>query len=207
MRLPTTDGQPGSPAIDEAVATSMLRLAIEGGVNFIDTAYPYHGERSEIFLSRALSGGYRERVMLATKCPVWMITERTDFRRCLEEQLRRLETESIDFYMFHGLNQRRWDEVLRLGLLEEAERAVREGLIAHLGFSFHDRLASFQRIVDGYDGWTVALIQYNYMDVENQAGTEGLKHAARRGLGVAVMEPLLGGCLASPPPDIADLFR
>ncbi len=207
MRLPTTDGLPGSPNIDEAAATAMLRRAIDGGLNYIDTAYTYHGEMSEPFLSRALSRGYRERVMLATKNPVWMVKERADFRRFLEEQLRRLATDRLDVYMFHGLNRRRWEEVLRLGLLEEAERAVREGLVRHLGFSFHDRLASFRRIVDDYDGWTVALIQYNYMDVENQAGTEGLRHAARKGLAVAVMEPLLGGCLASPPPEIRGLFE
>jgi len=207
MRLPTIDGRPGSPALDEPEATAMLRLAIDSGVNYIDTAYTYHGEQSELFLSRALAGGYRERVLLATKCPVWMVRRTRDFRGFLEEQLRRLGTGHLDVYLFHGLNQRRWEGVLELGLLEEAEKALREGLIGHLGFSFHDRLSVFRKIVDGYGSWAVALVQYNYMDVERQAGGEGVRYAASRGVAVAVMEPLLGGCLASPPPEVRRIFE
>ena len=207
MRLPTTDGQPGSPNIDEDAAARMLRLAVDRGVNYLDTAYTYHGERSEPFLSRALSGGYREKVMLATKSPVWMVRGPRDFRRILEEQLRRLGTDRVDFYLFHGLNRKRWESVIELGLLEEAERAVRDGLAEHLGFSFHDRLSSFRRIVDGYEGWALALVQYNYMDVASQVGSEGVRYAASRGLAVAVMEPLLGGCLADPPREARHLFK
>lgn len=208
MRLPTTDGVPQSEAIDEAATVGMIRRAVDAGVNYIDTAYPYHNGRSEVVTGMALRDGYRDKVMIATKSPVWQIAKPADFDLYLGEQLARLETDRIDVYLFHALSAERWEKiVLRHGLLERAEAALRDGRIGHIGFSFHDRADVFRRIVDGYGGWSVCQIQYNYMDTANQAGTAGLIYAASKGLGVLVMEPLLGGRLAAPPKAAADVFR
>jgi uncharacterized protein len=207
MRLPTTDGIPQSEAIDEALTIRMIRHAIAEGVNYVDTAYPYHNGRSEVVTGKALRDGYRDRVILATKSPVWQIAKPSDFDVYLNEQLARLETDHVDVYLFHALSTERWEKiVLRHNLIERAEAAVKDGRIGHIGFSFHDGPAVFRRIIDGYGGWEVCQIQYNYMDTENQAGTAGLKYAAEKGIGVVVMEPLLGGRLANPPRSAADIF-
>jgi uncharacterized protein len=208
MRLPTRDGIPQSENIDEPETVRMIRHAVDRGVNYIDTAYPYHNGRSEVVTGKALRDGYRAKVMLATKSPLWQITKPADFDTYLDEQLGRLETDHIDFYLLHGLGTQRWEQVvLKHNLLDRAEAAVRNGRVGHIGFSFHDKVEAFQRIVDGYGGWSMCQIQYNYMDTEYQAGTEGLNYAAARGLGIVVMEPLRGGRLASPPPAAADVFR
>jgi len=206
MRLPTSDGIPISVniACDEAIA--MIRHAIDEGINYLDTAYTYHEGKSEVVLGKALRDGYRDKVRIATKSPVWMVEKADDFERFLEEQLERLQAGPIDYYLFHGLSKKRWDDIRALGLLRRAEAAVADGRIKNIGFSFHDAYGAFQEIIDGYDGWSMCQIQYNYMDTENQAGTKGLRHAAARGIPVVVMEPLLGGNLASPPPDIREIF-
>jgi len=200
MRLPTLEDDPAR--IDEVEATRMLRYAIEHGVNYVDTAYPYHRGTSEAFLGRALRDGYREKVRLATKLPSWLVQAPGDFDRYLDEQLLRLQTETIDFYLLHGLGRERWHNLRDLGVLEWAERAMAAGRFRHLGFSFHDDYEAFREIVDAYDDWTLCQIQYNYMDTDHQAGTRGLRYAAERGLAVVVMEPLRGGALAQniPPP-------
>jgi predicted aldo/keto reductase-like oxidoreductase len=207
MRLPTKDGRPQSPDVDEAESIRLIRLSIDRGVNYVDTAYSYHNGRSEIVLGKALLDGYRSRVFLATKSPVWSITRSEDFDKFLNEQLGRLGTDRIDGYLFHALNRKRWkDIVLRFGLLERAEAAVRDGRIGVVGFSFHDTTEAFSEILDGYGGWGLCQIQYNYMDVENQAGRSGLKRAAEKGLAAVIMEPLLGGRLAAPPASVLEAF-
>ena len=113
MRLPVLDGDPAH--IDEARATRLLHEAIEGGVNYVDTAYPYHGGQSEPFVGRALKDGYRRRVRLATKCPTFLVQAEGDWERFLDEQLRRLDTENVDFYLLHAINTERWEIVKRLG--------------------------------------------------------------------------------------------
>jgi len=174
MRLPSADGQHGSPNVDEAEATQMLRYAIDHGVNYVDTAYPYHEGNSELIVGRALKDGYREKVRLATKLPTWMVQGPEDFDRFLNEQLGKLQTDHIDFYLIHSLNKAWWPNiVLKHNLLGQAERALADGRIRHLGFSFHDDYACFDQIVNGSDLWSFCQIQYNYMDTENQAGTRG----------------------------------
>jgi predicted aldo/keto reductase-like oxidoreductase len=205
MRLPTLDGDPAR--IDEPQATRMLRYAIDHGVNYVDTAYPYHRGTSEAFVGRALRDGYRQKVRLATKLPSWLIQAPADFDRYLDEQLERLETAAIDFYLLHGLGRERWHNLRDLGVLAWARRAMAEGRFRYLGFSFHDEYDAFREIVDAYDGWTFCQIQYNYMDVDYQAGVKGLRYAAERGLAVVVMEPLRGGMLAQNiPPAIQALW-
>ncbi|MCX6698912.1 MAG: aldo/keto reductase [Methanomicrobiales archaeon] len=191
MRLPQTpDCQ-----IDEGKATEMVRYAISRGVNYFDTAYVYHNGESEPFLGRALSDGYRKKVHIATKMPVWAVERPEDMDRFLDEQLERLQTDYIDFYLLHGLMKKTWDQVIDLDVTGFLDRAISDGRIRYAGFSFHDNLRLFEEIVNSYN-WTFCQVQYNYMDEEYQAGTEGLRYAHECGLGIIVMEPLRGGTLA-----------
>lgn len=203
MRLPTKNGR---EAIEEREATRMVRAAIEGGVNYLDTGYSYHGGNSEPFVGRVLEDGYRERVRVATKMPSWKIAAWDDFDQYLGEQCERLRMAHVDFYLLHGLNRERWDKLRKLGVLEWAEGAAAEGRIGYLGFSFHDKYEVFKEIVDAHD-WTFCQIQYNYMDIENQAGRKGLNYAASKGMAVVVMEPLLGGRLVAPPKPVRDIWK
>jgi hypothetical protein len=197
MRLPVLDNDSGK--INEPLAMEMIRHAIDEGVNYVDTAYPYHQEQSERFVGRVLKDGYREKVKLATKLPSWLVKEEADFDRLLEEQLRRLDVNQIDFYLLHSLNAKTWANLQGLDVFGWAEKKMAEGLFDHLCFSFHDEYSVFESIVKAYDNWTMAQIQYNYMDKDYQAGQKGLRLAADRGLAVVVMEPLRGGRLAKNP--------
>jgi hypothetical protein len=208
MRFPTSDSDRLSPNIVEDQAIRMVRHAIDHGVNYLDTAYPYHSGQSEVVVGKALQDGYREKVKLATKLPVWMVEHPDDFDKLLDEQLERLQTGSIDFYLLHALGTGRWhDVVLKHNLLAKAADAIADGRIRHLGFSFHDDYLAFEEIVNATDLWSFCQIQYNYMDTENQAGVRGLKLAAAKGLAVVVMEPLLGGRLADPPKDVREAMQ
>lgn len=205
MRLPIT----GSDAskIDEPRAIEMIRYAIDNGVNYVDTAYPYHRGNSETLVGKALQAGYRDKVKLATKMPVWLVNSQQDMDKYLEEQTQKLGT-SPDLYLLHGLDKERWPKLKQLKVTEWAEKKIDQGKFSHLGFSFHDNYDLFKEVVDSYDNWTLAQIQYNYVDTEYQAGTKGLKYAASKGLAVAVMEPVAGGRLAvKPPKPIEDLWN
>ncbi len=190
MRLPMrADG-----SIDEERATKQVRDAIDQGVNYVDTAWPYHMGQSEPFVGRALADGYREKVNLATKLPSWLIESREDMDKLLDAQLERLRTDHIDYYLVHALVGDLWDAVERLGVADFLDKAKGDGRIRNAGFSFHGAGEDFNRIVDAYD-WDFCQIQYNFLDEKNQAGTAGLEYAASRGLGVIIMEPLRGGNL------------
>jgi predicted aldo/keto reductase-like oxidoreductase len=206
MRLPVTDNR-NRAKIDEPLARQMMAYAIEHGVNYIDTAYMYHEGESERLVGRFLKDGYRDKVMLATKLPARMVKAPNDFDRILNDQLEKLQTDHIDFYLLHGLNHETWPKVRGMDILKWAEGVKAQGRIRHLGFSFHDDFATLKDIIDAYNGWTLCQIQYNYMDTEYQAGTEGLKYAADKGLAVVIMEPIRGGHLAKEPPQrIKDLL-
>ena len=204
MRFPTVDGVYAN--IDEPEATRMLRHAIDSGVNYLDTAYGYHEHNSESFLGRALQDGYRDKVHLATKLPVWNVKTAEDFDRLFNEQLGKLQTDRVDMYLLHGLDKGEWTKVRDLGVLDWAEGIIGDGRARYLGFSFHDEYEVFQEIVDAYDRWTFCQIQYNFMDIENQAGTKGLQYAASKGLAVVIMEGLLGGKLVNAPPPVQALW-
>jgi len=197
MRLPVLDGD--ASRIDEARAIPLLRHGIDCGVNYIDTAYGYHGGKSEEFVGRALQDGYRERVRVATKLPTYRCKEPGDPGRLLHEQLERLGTGHIDFYLLHGLDGRDWEQLQRLDICRWLDSAMAGGSIGHVGFSFHGDADSFESIIDAYP-WAFCQIQLNYMDVEYQAGLRGLRYAGARGIPVVVMEPLKGGKLAARPP-------
>jgi predicted aldo/keto reductase-like oxidoreductase len=201
MRFPTKDGK-----IDETEAAKILHAAIDQGVNYVDTAYPYHDGTSETFLGRVLQGSYRQKVRLATKMPSWLMESAADFDKYFETQLKRLQRKDVDFYLLHALNKKSWLKLRDLGVLDWAEKATRAGRFRHFGFSFHDGPEVFRSIIDDYDRWDMCQIQYNYMDVANQAGMEGLRYAAAKGIAVVVMEPLLGGKLTAPPQPIQEIW-
>ena len=205
MRLPYLGGDTGR--IDEPLSIRMIRHAIDHGVNYVDSAYGYHKGNSEVAVGKALRDGYRERVKLATKMPTWLVNSTADMDRCLDQQLGKLQTDHVDFYLLHGLNKDRWPKVRDLGVFDWVEKVKEEGKIMHLGFSFHDDYKLFHSILEDSDHFTLCQIQYNYMDEDYQAGTKGLKEAADKGLAVVVMEPIKGGKLAvTPPPQVQRIW-
>lgn len=203
MRLP---GLPdGSVDVEQSI--KLIRYGIDNGINYVDTAYIYHNGLSEGIVAQALKDGYRQKVRIATKSPGHLVKSADDFDRILDEQLTRLEDSKIDYYMFHGIGDSGLQQIKDLKLLSRMEKAKNEGKIGHIGFSFHDNLQVFKRIIDSYDEWDFCQIQFNYMDINNQAGLEGLRYAASRDIPVIVMEPLLGGRLARPPKSILQIFQ
>jgi predicted aldo/keto reductase-like oxidoreductase len=206
MRLPTIGKE--TSQVDESEAIKMIHHAIDHGINYVDTAYTYHEERGEIVVGKALQNGYRDKVKLATKLPSWLVQNPDDFDRYLDEQLEKLQTGHIDFYLLHALNSTYWPRLRDWGVLNWAEGAIAGGRIHSLGFSFHDEFEVFKDIVDAYDRWAFCQIQYNFMDIEYQAGNQGLQYAANKGLAVVVMEPLRGGQLTNKVPQtVADLWE
>jgi predicted aldo/keto reductase-like oxidoreductase len=200
MRLPLK-GQ----NIDEKRAIKQIRYAIDNGVNYVDSAPPYHGGESEKVLGKALLDGYREKVKVATKLTPFLLSKAEDMDKMLSTQLQKLQTDYIDYYLLHGLEEEFWNKLQGFGVLKFLEKAKAEGKIINMGFSFHGSLKTFKEIIDSND-WTMCQIQYNFMDEKLQAGTEGLKYAASKNLAVMVMEPLRGGALAGKLPNEVKQF-
>lgn len=190
MRLPGGQLRP-----DEKKSITQIRSAIDRGVNYVDTAWPYHGGKSEVILGKALKDGYRQKVKVADKLPYWLCKTREDMDYYLDTQLERLDDTVIDYYLIHGLDGPMWEKVHAMGVIDFLEQAKAAGKIRHAGFSFHGSRDDFKGIVDGYD-WDFCQIQFNILDEHNQAGIEGLEYAASKDIGVVIMEPLRGGALA-----------
>ncbi len=204
MRLPQRRINRLRAETDESV--KIIRSGIDQGINYVDTAWPYHLGDSEKIVGHALKDGYREQVKLVTKLPTFLVRKADEFDSYLETQMKRLQTDYLDIYLLHSMDRGQLEKVKRLGLIDKMEKAKEEGLINHIGFSFHDTLPVFKEIIDYYD-WDMAQIQYNYMDTGIQATTEGLKYAHSKGIAVVIMEPLKGGKLANPPKEALDLMN
>jgi predicted aldo/keto reductase-like oxidoreductase len=200
MRLPKLNGR-----IDKKMAKELIYYAIDHGVNFIDTALLYHEGNSESFLGEILKDGYRDKVKLCTKAPAWAITEYEDMEKYLKLQFEKLQTDCIDYYLLHNLNEGSFFRLKELGILDYLESAKEEGKITHIGFSFHDSTMAFKKIVDAYT-WDVCLIQFNFLDENSQAGRIGLEYAASQGITVLVMGPLKGGILAEAPEEALEIW-
>ena len=202
MRFPTNaDG-----SIDEKKAEQMLDAAYAAGVNYFDTAYPYHDGASEPFVGRVLDKYERDSYYLATKLPVWLVEKEEDTERIFLEQLERLHKDHVDFYLLHALGKERWEKVKELKIIEACERLRQQGKIKYLGFSFHDEYEVFEEILTGYT-WDFCQIQFNYMDNEEQAGDKGYALAEKMGVPMVIMEPIRGGSLSGFAPDINEKFR
>ncbi|MCP4762071.1 MAG: aldo/keto reductase, partial [archaeon] len=179
------------PGVNWEKSIELIRYAIDNGINYVDTAFPYSLGASEKILGKVLQDGYREKVFLVTKLPMFVVRKTEDFNKYLDSQMKKLQTDYLDAYFFHGLNNKSFLKVKNLGLIEKMEEAKKDGKIKHIGFSFHDSLPVFKEIIDYYD-WDLAQIQYNYMDTAIQATHEGLKYAHEKGIGVVIMEPVKG---------------
>jgi len=209
MRLPLVQG---TKDIDKEKTRELIKTAYNEGVNYYDTAWPYHHGTSEEVLGSILAEeNLRDSVYIADKCPVWEIKEESDFDKILDEQLRRLKTDHIDFYMLHAMGANQWENMKKLHATSFLERAKKLGKIRHIGFSFHDSLDVFKKMIDEYAGWEFCQIQYNYLDDDGEKqtanpGKQALAYAAKHEIGVIAMEPLRGGLLANPPKGVRDIF-
>lgn len=200
MRFPKKDRK-----IDEEKTEQQIVSAIKQGVNYFDTAYVY--PNSEEVLGRILAKGHRDKVFIATKLPAYMVHSYKDMENILDTELKRLQTDHIDYYLMHSLNSLEgWQRLKQLGVEDFIDKAKKAGKIKHIGFSYHGDKVQFKQIIDDYQ-WEFCQIQYNYMDENNQAGREGLEYAASKGIGVSIMEPLRGGLLARKNPNIEAVFN
>ncbi len=195
----------GDSVIDEQKAISLIRRAVDGGVTYLDTAYIYLDRTSEIVLGKALRDGYRDRVTIATKMPLEAVHDRASMEALLESELKKLQTDHIDFYLMHGINRDKWVKFKSIGAPEFFEDMKKLGKIRYKCFSFHGPYEDFEYILNDWD-WDMVQIQYNFMDTENQAGTKGLELAGQKGIPVVIMEGLLGGRLAKAPGNVQALY-
>ena len=195
----------GDSTVDEEKAISLIRRAIDGGVTYIDTAYVYLDKTSEIIVGKALQDGYRDRVTIATKVLADLVHNREEMEAVLDEELKKLQTDHIDFYLMHAINKEKWEYFKSIGAPQFFDDMKKAGKIRYKCFSFHGPYEEFEYIIKDYD-WDMCQIQYNFMDIENQAGTRGLELAGSLGIPVVIMEGLLGGRLAKAPENVQALY-
>jgi len=196
MRLPMLDEK----TIDVAESVKIVRYAIDHGVNYLDTAYVYYNGESEKVMAKVLKDGYRQKVKIASKMPMRLLQQESDLDRCFFEQLERLEVDKIDFYLLHALEKEMLPMFGRFSPIKWLEKKRAEGYIDYVGFSFHDRLPVFKKIVDMHD-WDFCLLQFNIIDLYSQAGITGLKYAHAKDMGIIIMEALRGGQLTGSVPE------
>jgi len=206
MRLPTDDGKM-TGIVDEKEAERIIRYGIDHGINYIDTAKIYHGGQCEAILGCILQGGYREKVLIATKLPTWEIGSVKDADRIFDEQRRDLKTDNIDVYLIHNIQRTFRDIYLNNRLADWAWEKKEKGEVDYVGFSLHDDFTFFKEVVESSDRWEFCQLQYNYVGEKAQAGTAGVEYAAQKGLSMVIMEPLLGGILAKPAGKMGQLFE
>lgn len=205
MRLPIVNDD--FSKIDEEEAIHMIRTSIDRGVNYVDTAYTYHDGFCEVAVGKALKDGYREKVLLADKLPLWLAKTEEDLERIFQEQLEKLDVDCIDMYLIHNITGSVWKRVQKYNAIDFLEKKRSEGRIKHIGFSFHDDFDLFKEVLEAYP-WDFCQIQLNYMDQEFQAGVKGLKLAGSMGIPVIIMEPLKGGKLTDVlPQSIRDFWN
>lgn len=202
MRFPLLE----NGKIDRIKAEEMMDVAIKAGVTYIDTAYPYHEQESELFVGEVLKKYPRDSFYLATKCSLWYIETHEDAIKMFENQLNRLQVEYFDFYLIHSLSRDLWDKALKLGVLDYLIEMKKAGKIRQLGFSFHDEFPVFEEILR-YHNWDFCQIQLNYIDTDIQAGMKGVYLADELGIPLVIMEPIKGGTLARLSDDMEAKFR
>ncbi len=201
MRFPVTDGE-----VDFKQAKEMVDYAVNNGVNYLDTAWPYHGGKSELIVRDIIKDYDRESFYLADKLPLWECKNLDDVDRIFHEQLEKCGVEYFDFYLIHAVNKDRYKQVIELGVISKLEEYRRQGKIRNIGFSFHDDLETFKKWVDLYE-WDFCQIQLNYMDINHQQGYEGYEILTDRGIPVIIMEPVKGGSLAKFNKSIEAIFK
>lgn len=203
MRLPLDEK--GEVDVEKSIAT--IRKGIDEGITYVDTAYVYHDGFSERVLGMALKDGYREKVLIADKMPLWVAESKEHMDRIFQKQLDRLGVDCIDIYLIHNVNSEEYSLIEEYDVINWMKQKKAEGKIKYLGFSFHDDLALFEKTLDLCD-WDMCQIQYNYIDENYQAGIKGLTIAGERGIPVVIMEPLKGGRLAGKmPPQIEPMWN
>jgi len=197
MRLPVKGNR-----IDEEKALEQMLYAYNEGVNYYDTAYPYHAGKSEVVLGKFIKkNNIRDKVYIADKLPAFLVTKQEQIGKYFNTQLERLDTDYIDYYLMHMLEtMESWEKLKQFGILDFIDEKKKTGEIKHIGFSFHGKQQEFIKILEDYP-WDFCQIQFNYLDEYNQAGLAGLKRADELGIGIVVMEPLRGGNLAAKAPD------
>ena len=206
MRFPTLpDG-----SIDEVRAEKLLNTAREAGVNYFDTAFPYHGGASEPFVGRVIAKWPRESFYLATKLPVWNCKTLDEAKTIFEQQFQRLGVDYIDFYLLHSLHKARYDAAKEMGIVDWLWEQKAAGRIRSFGFSCHDNAAGFEHILRDQP-WDFCQLQYNYLDTDDRAeeiaGDRGYALTEERNVPLIIMEPIKGGTLAQLPPDAAAPLR
>ena len=206
MRLPFKDENDGSQGVDREKAYELIRYAVDNGVNYFDTAYGYHAQDSEAVLGEALEAdGRRQKVNIVTKQPFGAMKTQSDIRRNLENTLKKLRTDYIDVYLLHCVMQPTWSDIQQREIFAEFEKFKAEGLIKHIGFSYHGQFSTFKEVVERYP-WEMCLIQQNLLDIHREVTEQAIYTAHKHGLGVAIMEPLRGGGLSHAPKPVAALY-
>ena len=203
MRLPFVDND-GNKGVDREAAVELIQYAADHGINYFDTAFAYHSYQGETYVGEALEGR-RKDVIITTKQPLWEMPNHASIRKNLESTLKKLRTDYIDNYFIHRIMPSNWQQIQERKIYEEFMKFKAEGLIKHIGFSYHGNLAHFKEVVQAYP-WALCMVQHNMLDIHREVTAEGVHFAAEQGLGVMIMEPLRGGGLCYAPTPVKAVY-